>query len=64
MDKLGSMCCCHHFKSHDLSFGAPTWVVAVIETTKDGTEEQLRLTRRPSANIMIRLPSGQMMCST
>lgn len=36
-----------------------TCVAAVIETTKEGRLEQLRLTSLPSANKIMRLPSGQ-----
>ena len=36
----------------------------VMETTKLGTEEQLRLTLLPSASSTIRFPFGQMMWST
>ena len=39
-------------------------VQVVMETTKLGTEEQLRLTLRPSASSTIRFPFGQMMWST
>ena len=42
----------------------PTWVAAVMETTNDETDEQLRLTSRPSANRIKRLPSGQTTWST
>ena len=35
-----------------------------METTKEGTLEQVRLTSRPSASRTIRLPSGQMTWST
>ena len=37
-----------------------TWVAAVMETTKLGTEEQERLTLLPSASSTILLPLGQM----
>ena len=43
---------------------AKAWVTVVIETTKLGTEEQDKLTRRPSAKRTIRFPFGQMMWST
>jgi len=43
---------------------ANAWVQVVIETTNDGTDEQLRLTRLPSASKTMRLPFGQMMWST
>ena len=35
-----------------------------METTNEETDEQLKLTSRPSANRIIRLPSGQMTWST
>ena len=41
-----------------------TCVQDVMDTLMEGTEDMDRLTRRPSANRMIRLPSGQMMWST
>ena len=41
-----------------------TWVTAVIETTRLGTELQDRLTLLPSASSTIRLPPGQIMWST
>ena len=41
-----------------------TWVAAVMETTKLGTEEQERLTLLPSASSTILLPLGQMTWST
>ena len=43
---------------------ASAWVHVVMETTKEGTDEQDKLTRRPSANRTIRFPVGQMMWST
>lgn len=43
---------------------ASACVHVVMDTTKLGTDEQLRLTLRPSASSTIRLPFGQMMWST
>lgn len=43
------------------AFFVLTCVAAVMETTKLGTDEQERLTRRPSASSTMRLPPGQMM---
>ena len=42
-----------------LPINANAWVHVVMETTNDGTDEQDRLTRRPSANKTIRFPFGQ-----
>jgi hypothetical protein len=49
---------------HPSAIGQCTCVAAVMDTTKDGRLEQLKLTKRPSANKTIRLPSGQITWST
>jgi hypothetical protein len=49
---------------HNLPMSARAWVAVVMDTTKLGTDEQDRLTLRPSANRTILLPLGQMMWST
>lgn len=40
------------------SISANAWVADVIDTTKLGILEHDKLTKRPSANKIIRLPSG------
>ena len=47
-----------------LPISANAWVHVVMETTKDGTDEQDRLTRLPSANKTIRFPFGHIIWST
>lgn len=42
----------------NMNFTEHTWEQDVIDTTKDGTEEQDKLTSLPSANRIILLPSG------
>lgn len=44
--------------------GVPTWVAAEMETTKEGTLEQVMFTSRPSDSNTMRLPSGQITWST
>ena len=51
-------------KKKKLPIKAKAWVQVVIETTKLGTEEQDKLTLRPSAKSTKRLPLGQIMWST
>ncbi|CAH2244249.1 jg20193 [Pararge aegeria aegeria] len=41
------------------SMRASAWVAAVTDTTNDGTEEQHKLAKRPSANSTMRLPLPQ-----
>ena len=47
-----------------IPINASAWVHVVMDTTKDGTDEQERLTRRPSASKTILFPFGQMIWST